>query len=62
MPLKLWRTGSSVWVHPAAMAVLKILGVKRSMDFAEIAGALRLSCNIGALFTLVTDGIKSIKP
>jgi hydroxymethylglutaryl-CoA reductase len=44
------------------MAVLKILGVKRSIDFAEIAGALRLSCNIGALFTLVTDGIKSIKP
>jgi hydroxymethylglutaryl-CoA reductase len=62
MPLSAGVVGGSVSAHPAAMAVLKILGVKRSTDLAEIAGALGLSCNLGALFTLVTDGIKSIKP
>jgi hydroxymethylglutaryl-CoA reductase len=62
MPLSAGLVGGSVSAHPAAMAVLKILGVKRSTDLAEIAGALGLSCNLGALFTLVTNGIKSIKP
>ena len=62
MPLSAGVVGGSVSAHPAAIVVLKVLGVKRSTDLAEIAGALGLSCNLGALFTLVTDGIKSIRP
>ena len=52
--------GGAVSVHPTARVALKILGVHKAVELGEVVAAVGLASNLGALYTLVTDGITSI--
>ncbi|MBN1683540.1 hydroxymethylglutaryl-CoA reductase, degradative [Candidatus Bathyarchaeota archaeon] len=60
LPMSVGTVGGMVQVHPLAKICLKILDVKTSKDLGQIAGAIGLASNLGALYTLVTDGITSV--
>lgn len=50
--------GGAVKVHPVAQTNLKILGVKTANELGEIAAAVGLAQNLGALRALATTGIQ----
>jgi len=62
MPLSVGIVGGVVQSHKAAALILKLLEVETAAELAMVAGSVGLACNIGALYTLVTGGIKSIQP
>ena len=58
MPMALGLVGGATKTHPAARAALKILGVASAQELAEVAVAVGLSQNMGALRALATEGIQ----
>jgi hydroxymethylglutaryl-CoA reductase len=50
--------GGASRVHPGARAALKILGVTKANELAEIMGAVGLAQNLGALRALASEGIQ----
>ena len=62
MPLSVGTVGGVVQAHRLARLVLKLLGVETASELAMIAGAVGLACNLGALHTLVTVGVRGIQP
>ncbi|QND73773.1 hydroxymethylglutaryl-CoA reductase, degradative [Tardiphaga robiniae] len=58
MPMALGLVGGATKTHPAARATLKILGVQSAQELAEVAVAVGLAQNMGALRALATEGIQ----
>lgn len=58
MPMALGLVGGATKTHPAARAALKILGVERAQELAEVAVAVGLAQNMAALRALATEGIQ----
>jgi hydroxymethylglutaryl-CoA reductase len=61
MPLSVGTVGGVVNSHPIARINLKLLGVEGAADLGQIAASVGLAANFGALYTLVTEGVKSIQ-
>jgi hydroxymethylglutaryl-CoA reductase len=61
MPMAVGIVGGAVSVHPTVRVALKILGVGSATELGEVAASVGLASNLGALHTLVTDGITSIQ-
>jgi hydroxymethylglutaryl-CoA reductase len=60
MPMALGIIGGSIATHPTSKLALKILGVESAAELGMITASIGLACNLGALYTLVTEGITSI--
>lgn len=58
MPMPVGLVGGATKTHPLAQLSLKILGVKSAQELAEIAVAVGLAQNLGALRALATEGIQ----
>jgi hydroxymethylglutaryl-CoA reductase len=58
MPIAAGLIGGATKTHPLAQLALKILNVKSAQELAEIAVAVGLAQNLGALRALATDGIQ----
>jgi len=58
MPMPVGLVGGATKTHPAARVALKILGVRTAQELAEIAVAVGLAQNMGALRALATEGIQ----
>ncbi len=58
IPLQVGIVGGAVKVHPIARIALKILGVKKASELAEIMAAVGLAQNLAAIRALVTEGIQ----
>jgi hydroxymethylglutaryl-CoA reductase len=61
MPLPVGTVGGTVQAHRVSSLVLKVLGVDKASELAMVAGSVGLACNLGALYTLVSEGIMSIQ-
>lgn len=58
MPMAVGLVGGATKTHPLARLALKILGVKSAQELGEIAVAVGLAQNMGALRALATEGIQ----
>lgn len=58
MPMPVGLVGGATKTHPLAQLALKILGVRSAQQLAEIAVAVGLAQNLGALRALSTEGIQ----
>ena len=58
LPMPIGLVGGAVQVHPSARVALKILDAKSARELAEVAAAVGLVQNLGALRSLVTEGIQ----
>ncbi len=58
MPMPLGLVGGATKTHPLAQLSLKILAVRSAQELAEIAVAVGLAQNLGALRALATEGIQ----
>ncbi len=58
MPMPVGIVGGAVKVHPTAKIALKILGVEKARELAEIMGAVGLAQNFAAIRALATEGIQ----
>jgi hydroxymethylglutaryl-CoA reductase len=58
LPLALGIVGGATRVHPGAKASLKLMGVDRVQDLAEIIVSVGLAQNLAALRALATEGIQ----
>lgn len=58
MPMPVGLVGGATKTHPLAQLSLRILGVKTAQDLAEIAVAVGLAQNLGAMRALATEGIQ----
>ncbi|CAM4188136.1 hydroxymethylglutaryl-CoA reductase, degradative [Kerstersia similis] len=58
MPMALGLVGGATKTHPLAQLSLRILGVTSAQALAEIAVAVGLAQNLGALRALATEGIQ----
>lgn len=58
MPMPVGLVGGATRTHPLAQLSLRILGVKTAQELAEIAVAVGLAQNLGALRALSTEGIQ----
>ena len=58
IPLAFGIIGGITRTHPMARLALKILNVKSSGELAQVAAALGLAQNVGALRALVSEGIQ----
>jgi hydroxymethylglutaryl-CoA reductase len=58
MPMPVGLVGGATKVHPLAQVALRILGVSTAQQLAEIAVAVGLAQNLGALRALSTEGIQ----
>lgn len=58
LPLAVGVVGGATRTHPVAKVALKILGVKKAKELAEIMAAVGLAQNFAALKALVTEGIQ----
>ena len=56
MPVGL--VGGATKTHPVARLALKIMGVQSAQELGEIAAAVGLAQNLGALRALATEGIQ----
>jgi hydroxymethylglutaryl-CoA reductase len=61
MPLSVGTVGGAVISHPVARINLKLLGVDGAAGLAQVVASVGLASNLGALYTLVTEGVKSIQ-
>jgi len=61
MPMSVGTVGGVVRSHKLSRIVLKLLGVETASELAMIAGSVGLASNLGALYIMVTEGIKSIQ-
>ncbi|MGE8659238.1 MAG: hydroxymethylglutaryl-CoA reductase, degradative [Achromobacter sp.] len=58
MPMPVGLVGGATKTHPLARLALKILGVRSAQELGEIAVAVGLAQNLGALRALATEGIQ----
>jgi hydroxymethylglutaryl-CoA reductase len=58
MPMAVGLVGGAAKTHPGARAAIKVLGVKRAIELAEVMGAVGLAQNFAALRALATEGIQ----
>tara|TARA_R110002049_G_scaffold307712_2_gene509035 strand:+ start:8057 stop:9352 length:1296 start_codon:yes stop_codon:yes gene_type:complete len=58
MPMALGLVGGATKTHPAAQAVLRVLGVRSAQELAEVTVAVGLAQNMAALRALATEGIQ----
>ncbi|MFL9883751.1 hydroxymethylglutaryl-CoA reductase, degradative [Paraburkholderia agricolaris] len=58
MPMPVGLVGGATRTHPLARLALKIMDVKSAQDLGEIAVAVGLAQNMGALRALSTEGIQ----
>ncbi len=58
MPMAVGVVGGATKTHPLAQLALKILDVKSAQELGEIAVAVGLAQNLGALRALATEGIQ----
>jgi hydroxymethylglutaryl-CoA reductase len=58
LPLVVGTIGGATRVHPSARVALKILGVERARQLAEIIAAVGLAQNLAAIRALATEGIQ----
>jgi hydroxymethylglutaryl-CoA reductase len=58
MPMPVGLVGGATKTHPIARLALKILAVESAQELAEIAVAVGLAQNMGALRALATEGIQ----
>ena len=58
MPMAVGLVGGATKTHPLAQLALKILNVKSAQELGEIAVAVGLAQNLGALRALATEGIQ----
>lgn len=58
MPMPVGLVGGATKTHPLAQLSLRILGVKTAQELAEVAVAVGLAQNLGALRALATEGIQ----
>jgi hydroxymethylglutaryl-CoA reductase len=58
MPMAVGIVGGATRVHPAAQAVVKLMGVKTANELAEIIVSVGLAQNMAALRALATEGIQ----
>ena len=58
MPMAVGTVGGATRVHPVARAALKLMGVQKASDLAEIIVSVGLAQNLGALRALATEGIQ----
>ncbi|MEZ2294671.1 hydroxymethylglutaryl-CoA reductase, degradative [Variovorax sp. RCC_210] len=58
MPMPVGLVGGATKTHPLAQLSLKILGVKSAQELGEVAVAVGLAQNLGALRALATEGIQ----
>jgi len=61
MPMSVATVGGVIQAHKLPGIVFKLLGVETASDLAAIAGSVGLASNLGALYIMVTEGIKSIQ-
>ncbi|MDK2384219.1 MAG: hydroxymethylglutaryl-CoA reductase, degradative [Candidatus Korarchaeota archaeon] len=59
LPLAVGTVGGVVRVHPIAKLALKILGVQKAGELAQIMAAVGLAQNFAALRALATEGIQA---
>ena len=58
MPMAVGTVGGVTRTHPTAQLALKVLGVSKSQELAEVMVAVGLAQNLGALRALVREGIQ----
>ncbi len=58
MPLAVGLIGGATALHPMAKLVVKILGVKKAGELAEITAAVGLCQNLAALRVLAAEGVQ----
>lgn len=58
LPLAVGIVGGATRSHPGAQTALKLLGVESARELAQVAAAVGLAQNLGALRALATDGIQ----
>ncbi|ALD92378.1 hydroxymethylglutaryl-CoA reductase, degradative [Cupriavidus gilardii CR3] len=58
LPMPVGLVGGATKTHPLARLALKILGVQSAQELGEIAAAVGLAQNLGALRALATEGIQ----
>jgi hydroxymethylglutaryl-CoA reductase len=58
MPMPVGLVGGATKTHPLAKLALKIMGVKSAQELGEVAVAVGLAQNLGALRALATEGIQ----
>lgn len=58
MPMPVGLVGGATRTHPLARLALKILDVKSAQELGEVAVAVGLAQNLGALRALATEGIQ----
>jgi hydroxymethylglutaryl-CoA reductase len=61
MPLSVGTVGGIVDAHPVARINLKLLGVEGAVELGQVIASVGLAANLGALHTLVTEGVMSIQ-
>lgn len=62
MPMSVGTVGGIINAHPVAKLSLRLLGTKNAAELGQVIASTGLASNLGALYTLVTSGIKSIQP
>ncbi|MCB9758296.1 MAG: hydroxymethylglutaryl-CoA reductase, degradative [Alphaproteobacteria bacterium] len=58
LPLQVGTVGGPIRVHPTVQSNLKLLGVTRASELAQVMAAVGLVQNLGALRALATEGIQ----
>ncbi|WP_432728724.1 hydroxymethylglutaryl-CoA reductase, degradative [Variovorax sp. W6] len=58
LPMPVGLVGGATRTHPLAQLALKVLGVKSAQELGEVAAAVGLAQNLGALRALATEGIQ----
>ena len=58
IPMAVGLIGGATKTHPSARAALALLGVKSSMELAQVIAAVGLAQNLAALRALATEGIQ----
>jgi len=58
MPMAVGIVGGATRTHPVARLALKIMGVSKATELAEVMAAVGLAQNLGALRALVQEGIQ----
>ncbi len=61
MPMGIGIVGGVIQSHELANVVLRLMNVETASDLAMIVGSVGLASNLGALYIMVTEGIKSIQ-
>ena len=59
LPLALGLVGGATRIHPVAKIAIKILGVKKATELAEVVASVGLAQNFGAMRALSTVGIQA---